>query len=383
MDERLTKELIKTRKIVKKKYRSLKSDRALLESNKQREFKPITEPLQKLLTQIKDEPRIKEEPRDFKNETIKFGNVGSSSSPKQISQKPLLPFGGITFLEDTYLSELQDPAESRVDDTITDEVIDQEVEKSRQALQDLTQSSIYQEWLEQFSPLPRSYLDGQITGIARDYDHIYGIKHDAETAKFSIGNANVDFRGNDIKIFKKYTLGSDFEKYYEGTPGLYELLFKQTPVRYTNKDLENYMEILDKSAAYRRNYDPTQQILGTTNSKYVTIIRPYLVKKKILTVQAVKSIGQPSVSRNRSMSTSTSLNVSRLPPPAPVTRSKKKLGGFMNFSDKDVDYVYFDNPNELVDRLRLLIASQMAGHTGHHNEIMSIVEELREAKIIQ
>lgn len=47
------------------------------------------------------------------------------------------------------------------------------------------------------------------------------------------------------------------------------------------------------------------------------------------------------------------------------------------------EFVHWDNVNELVSRLKLLIASQTAGHSGHHNEIISIVEELREADIIQ
>ncbi|KAL4709402.1 hypothetical protein ACJJTC_001198 [Scirpophaga incertulas] len=50
---------------------------------------------------------------------------------------------------------------------------------------------------------------------------------------------------------------------------------------------------------------------------------------------------------------------------------------------KDVDYVYWDDPNELVERLKLLIASRDAGNTGLHNEIISIIEELRESKIIK
>ena len=54
----------------------------------------------------------------------------------------------------------------------------------------------------------------------------------------------------------------------------------------------------------------------------------------------------------------------------------------MKLLNKDLDYAFYDNPNELVDRLRLLVASTMAGNDGHHNEIMSIIEELREAKLI-
>lgn len=47
-----------------------------------------------------------------------------------------------------------------------------------------------------------------------------------------------------------------------------------------------------------------------------------------------------------------------------------------------MDYVYWDDPNELVDRLRLLIAETSAGNNSHTNEIHSIIEELREANII-
>lgn len=47
-----------------------------------------------------------------------------------------------------------------------------------------------------------------------------------------------------------------------------------------------------------------------------------------------------------------------------------------------LDYVYWDDPNELVDRLRLLIAEQAAGNLSHTNEIHSIIEELREGGYI-
>ena len=47
-----------------------------------------------------------------------------------------------------------------------------------------------------------------------------------------------------------------------------------------------------------------------------------------------------------------------------------------------LDYIYWDDPNELVYRLRLLLASQAAGNPSHTNEIISIIEELRDAKVI-
>ena len=54
----------------------------------------------------------------------------------------------------------------------------------------------------------------------------------------------------------------------------------------------------------------------------------------------------------------------------------------MTLTDNKIDYVHWDDPNELVDRLRLLAASHQAGHNAHENEILSIIEELREAGLI-
>lgn len=73
-------------------------------------------------------------------------------------------------------------------------------------------------------------------------------------------------------------------------------------------------------------------------------------------------------------------------------RSKKsKKGGqksgkglqneFVKYGDRVV-YEYYDDPNELCDRLKLLVSSKQAGNTNHDYEINSIVEELREAGII-
>lgn len=47
-----------------------------------------------------------------------------------------------------------------------------------------------------------------------------------------------------------------------------------------------------------------------------------------------------------------------------------------------VIYEYFDDPNELCDRLRLLISSKFAGNTNHTQEINSIVQELRELGLV-
>ena len=69
-----------------------------------------------------------------------------------------------------------------------------------------------------------------------------------------------------------------------------------------------------------------------------------------------------------------------------INYSPYKMGSglplYMLYNNNKIDYMYWDNPNELVDRLRLLIASQATGNTSLANEINAIVEELREANII-
>ncbi|EGI69183.1 hypothetical protein G5I_02097 [Acromyrmex echinatior] len=54
----------------------------------------------------------------------------------------------------------------------------------------------------------------------------------------------------------------------------------------------------------------------------------------------------------------------------------------MTLNDNKIDYVHWDDLNELVDRLRLLEASRQTGHNAHDNEILLIIEELREADFI-
>lgn len=76
-------------------------------------------------------------------------------------------------------------------------------------------------------------------------------------------------------------------------------------------------------------------------------------------------------------------------------RDASKSGGAIKAAHKELDfnfipynadsriiYEYFDDPNELCDRLKLLISSRAAGNTNHMQEINSIIEELRELECI-
>lgn len=50
--------------------------------------------------------------------------------------------------------------------------------------------------------------------------------------------------------------------------------------------------------------------------------------------------------------------------------------------NENVVYEFYDDPNEICERLRLLVASRAAGNSNHSQEINSIISELREAGVI-
>lgn len=49
---------------------------------------------------------------------------------------------------------------------------------------------------------------------------------------------------------------------------------------------------------------------------------------------------------------------------------------------ENVAYEFYNDPNELCERLKLLIASRVAGNTNHAQVINSLVAELRESGYI-
>ena len=121
---------------------------------------------------------------------------------------------------------------------------------------------------------------------------------------------------------------------------------------YTSADLEAYREILLSTNAHRRNHSASKPMIGNKGHKYGKI------------VSVVLSSGDRNVGG--------------------ITHQGRGLpiDDAMTVTDNTIDYVYWDDPNELVDRLRLLLASRDVGHTGHDNEIVSIIEELREAALV-
>ncbi|KAF0723538.1 Uncharacterized protein FWK35_00033852, partial [Aphis craccivora] len=66
-----------------------------------------------------------------------------------------------------------------------------------------------------------------------------------------------------------------------------------------------------------------------------------------------------------------------------IIRKLFPTGGCLSMNLQKNNLVHWDNPNELVDRLRLLLSSKAAVNTGVSNEIILIFEELLEAEQIK
>lgn len=125
------------------------------------------------------------------------------------------------------------------------------------------------------------------------------------------------------------------DKNFPISDGLLDLLLYKDPYGYSKNDLKNYREMLEMTD---RHLNQSGILKRQNCSKYTNLISKLFGKKH-------EEAGSP----------------------------KKTTGG---------QYVYFDDYNEIVDRLRLLVASQQAGNTSHGNEIISILEQLRQQNLI-
>lgn len=168
----------------------------------------------------------------------------------------------------------------------------------------------------------------------------FGIRR--ENKKLMIGNKNVMIL--DSKQIGSHPLIKIDDEIFEMTLGLKELLFQSKPDLkiVSERDKLLYKDILNLTSAHKRDFDPSNQIKGDKGIKYCKLIRPLFLKE----------------SKGGSL---------------PVLKQYHN----------NTDFVYWDDPNELIERLKLLIASKDAGNNSHDNEIISIIEELKESGIIK
>ena len=172
------------------------------------------------------------------------------------------------------------------------------------------------------------------------HDSTYGVTFSPHESKFRLGNVEIDFDSDN-------TIHLGTGHIFKGTPGIFELLFIQKPdkSKISQSDLETYKQLLQISGVHKVNYNPNGRNRSSKSHKYKTYI-------------------------------------SKLFPPTKRVRTTKFGRGLIRNNDKLYNYIYFDDPNELVNRLAVLHASKEAGNSALDPEIASIVEELRELGLI-
>ena len=164
-----------------------------------------------------------------------------------------------------------------------------------------------------------------------DTDKIFGVRK--EKGHHYIGNQHVIIKDENIILSKD---GDTFI----GTPGLWGLITSKDPngdyIDWTKKDRYNYGRLMLKTNALRRYYDP--------NNKHP------------------RSSGGDKW--NNILTT--------------IWYGKEPKEGY---EGKGVVVIPSD-PNALLERLDLLLASQEAGHTGVRNELVSICDELKRQGVL-
>ena len=124
----------------------------------------------------------------------------------------------------------------------------------------------------------------------------------------------------------------DGEK-FRGTPGLWELIMEDKPRNYTKEDKDEYRDLLIKTNALHHDFNPKNpNPRSSVSYKWKNIL-------------------------------------------GPIWHDMRGYDG------KGVVIMPSD-PNALLERLDLLLASQEAGHTGVGNELVSICDELKRQGVL-
>ena len=162
-------------------------------------------------------------------------------------------------------------------------------------------------------------------------DETFGISKKGRD--YYIGKTHVIIKDNNIFLPK-------YNETFEGTPGLWELITSKNPKKFTDEDYDNYEDLMIMTNVLHRDDDEDNP--HPKGNKWINILRPIWYRKK-----------------------------------SRIIFPKKKEG----YKGEGVVVIPSD-PNALLERLDLLLASQEAGHTAVRNELVSICDELKRQGVL-
>lgn len=375
----------KLRKSIKRKHRNLKQDTLSSETLWEKKLKPISEPLKKLfqagesLTSI--DKKIKEETQNSLTPINKGKELMGHSAPPQRKRKrqSLYKLATQKDLQTGYESD------NAVEVYPTPDTENLVMPEEQMELEQFGEASGETQMLPevheshgvtgenlldtpQGRDIAKDYVNEQFKGrIAKDYflklinrgravDTTYGVRVDGD--RWMIGDKPIEVDGDDIIIN---------EKKYEGTRGLYELIFMNSPNEYIydELDLENYKLILLDTNVHRLGYSRMGKLRSSRGHKYKNIISSLVSNESAYSGKGL------NVGANGDHMLTYSDLINQEP-------NIKPSGSGLTHSNTEPNIIYWNDPNELIERLRELGASTEAGNTGHTKEMNAIIEELLE-----
>jgi hypothetical protein len=365
MEKDLKQQIVKSAMAVKRKVEMIKAAKNSSDLALDTIFRPIVRPLNQLANKNKEkhhpEKRASYNPPLKKIKSSKSENSHASSQEADLNEdfdeslSEDFNDNGIKGVveEEEYDDDFDEPLSEDFNDNGSEGVVEEEehnqdlYQKSNKTLiaspKDASPNvSVGSFKSFQSSPSIKSQSLSWSTSSEVMNDIPFGIKN--ERGKLILGKTRVHDDGETLKIGNRT---------FKRTLGLKELLYQRKPNLQviTDNDLQNYKLLLLETNAHRRNCDPTKPINSNKGFKYMNIIKPLFKHSRNLTTST------ESISEGKGL---------------------KLMKNLKN----NTDYIYWDDPNELVERLKLLFASRDAGNTGLDNEIIAIIEELQEAGII-
>ena len=239
------------------------------------------------------------------------------------------------------------------------------------------------------NPVEAEELESTITDdlkLPRLNNVYYGLRFDPETNKFFVGSVPAEITESTI------TVGN---KIYTRTKGLISLLTTkhfQQKSKYKKDDLQAYRDIIKETKVYETDRGTPKPIKGPSELFIKRLLNSKVSKKASKKVKQVKSVWTSDnetryESFGNPLTYSTPIRGSGI---GSLAKRKREINTqirrrMMVPSQAEQEYIYYDNPNELVERLKLLYGEQLAGNVNNpqiNNEIQHILEELEELGFI-
>jgi len=206
-------------------------------------------------------------------------------------------------------------------------------------------------------------------------DRTFGVR--VENNDLFIGNQPIRINDNNIK----FEDGTEFA----GTDGLWELLTLEEPTNFNEDDIDNYAKILQKTCSYKHNNDPSSnKVKASTGYKYNNIVKPLLLKKGLIKIKTGSGLEVSVLNLDEMLKkvVSVYMNIQNgHSDPENIIHILNEIKNLnLNANLESDKYIYWDNLDELFQRLAILYGEIQSGNTNPvlKNEVVRILQELKE-----